>query len=325
MTLFRMMLSGFLVAMLCACGNADGPAEQKSTTPVASAVPARQFKIALVMKTLINPYFAGIEKGARRAQQEFGVDLQVKAGSQETAMEQQIQIVEELIDLKVDAIVISPGDSKRPIPILKKAQNAGIVIITIDNALDPETMAQNKMQPVPLVSVDNELASYKVARQISQSISKPTKAAVMGGISNAENSQQRIHGALRAFAENRAIQVVDNDTANWRIDEAHNLAKRFFTAHPDIKLVFCANDMMALGTIQYLQESGRKNVTVIGYDAIDEARKAVLAGTLAATVDQQATEQGYQGVALAVRALKGEKLPETVLVNAQVMTPDSLR
>lgn len=187
MTLLRIIASSLLLTVLCACGNSDGPADKQAGAnammqPASSATAPskRPFKIALVMKTLINPYFVDIEKGARRAQRDFGVDLQVKTGSQETAIGQQIQIVEELIDLKVDAIVISPIDSKRPIPILKKAQSAGITIITIDNALDPETLAQNNMQPVPLVSVDNEQASYKVARQISQSINKPTKAAVMG-------------------------------------------------------------------------------------------------------------------------------------------------
>src|SRR6185437_14559396 len=92
-------------------------------------------KIALVMKTLTNPFFIEMERDARRAEKEFGIELQVKTGSDETAVEQQIQIVDDLIQSRVEAIVIAPGDSQRLVPILKKAQAAGIVIINIDNKL----------------------------------------------------------------------------------------------------------------------------------------------------------------------------------------------
>jgi ribose transport system substrate-binding protein len=78
------------------------------------------------MKTLTNPFFIEMEKGARKAEQENAVELLVKTATQETSIEQQIQIVDEMITAKVDAIVIAPGDSLRLVPILKKAQDAGI-------------------------------------------------------------------------------------------------------------------------------------------------------------------------------------------------------
>ena len=78
------------------------------------------------MKTLTNPFFIEMEKGARRAEQTLGVDLLVKTAAQETSIEQQIQIVDDLIAEKVNAIVIAPGDSQRLIPVLKKAADGGI-------------------------------------------------------------------------------------------------------------------------------------------------------------------------------------------------------
>ena len=112
MTRIRLFLASLLLLSLCCCGKSERPQEKAvhDSIPGTASAPQQKLKIALVLKTLTNPYFAGIEKGARRAEQEFGVDLQVKTGSQETAIEQQIQIVEELIELKVDAIVITPGD-----------------------------------------------------------------------------------------------------------------------------------------------------------------------------------------------------------------------
>ena len=325
MTLIRLFLTSLLVTSLCACGDSDRQRGGHDGVAGVASAPVRALKIALVLKTLTNPYFVEVEKGARRAAQQFNIDLEVKTGSQETAIEQQIQIVEELIDEKVDAIVITPGDSRRPLPILKQAQHTGILVVVLDDALDADLMARNSMQTVPLVSTDNEASSYRVVKHVTQSIRQATQAGIIGGVPAAQNSQQRMQGAMRAMDENTAIRIVMQDHGNWRIDQGYDAAARILSAHPDVTLIFCANDMMALGTLQYLQESRRRNVTVIGYDAIAEARSAILAGTLAASVDQRAGEQGYQGIALAVRALQGEKPPATTFVKAQVVTAASLR
>jgi ribose transport system substrate-binding protein len=56
---------------------------------------------------------------------------------------------------------------------------------------------------------------------------------------------------------------------------------------------------------------------VASYNAIDKAKEAILAGTLQATVDQLPMEQGYQGLVYALKALRGESLPEITLVDNQ--------
>jgi len=280
-------------------------------------------KIALVMKTLTNPFFIEMERGARRAEKEFGIELQVKTGSDETAIEQQIQIVDDLIQAHVDAIVIAPGDSQRLVPILKKAQAAGITIINIDNQLDPAVVASQQMTLPPFISTDNEAGAYLATKYLADQVKKPTQAAILEGIRSASNAQMRLAGAKRGFAGNANIHVVASETAEWKIDLAHDVARSVFEAHPQVRLVFCANDMMALGVIKYLQDSGRKGVLVAGYDALDDARAAVKNGTMAATIDQQAAEQGYQGVALAVRALKGQSVPAMLMIDSHLVTANN--
>jgi ribose transport system substrate-binding protein len=315
---------------LAACSDAGKPTVQGVAAPSknagASPPPAATVrKVALVMKTLTNPFFVEMERGARRAEKELGLELLVKTASQETSIEQQIQIVEELIRTKVDAIVIAPGDSQRLVPVLKAAQDAGIPIINIDNRLDPEAMKKHGLHSVPFVSVDNEKAAYASARFIAQQVSKPTQAVILEGIRSADNARQRKEGAERAFKENPLIRIVAAETANWKIDEAYDVSRKLFEAHRDITLVFCANDMMALGVLKYLKESGRPGVKVAAYDALEEARAAVKAGTLAVTVDQQAAEQGYQGILLAHRALKGEPLPEVMLIDTRLVTAEAVK
>jgi ribose transport system substrate-binding protein len=321
-------LSVLLTALaLVACGESSKPASFKVAPEAvaASAIPTdKVLKIALVMKTLTNPFFIEMEKGARRAEAELKVELQVRTAAQETSIEQQIQIVNELIAAKVDAIVIAPGDSISLIPVLQKASAAGIKLVNIDNRLNPQAVQEAGLAPLPFVSVDNEKAAYASAHFIAEGASPGTQAAILGGISSADNAQQRMAGARRAFSENKAITLVASESANWKIDEGYAVTKKIFQSNPQVKLLFAANDMMALGALKYLHDSGRRAVKVAGYDALEEAVAAVKAGKLAVTVNQQAGEQGFQGVALAARLLRGESVPDISLIDTRLVTRKNL-
>jgi ribose transport system substrate-binding protein len=284
---------------------------------------SKKYTIALVMKTLTNPFFIEMEKGARKAEKEFDINLIVKTGAQETSVDQQITIIEELISQSVDAILIAPADSVQLIPVLKKAQDAGIVIINIDNKLDSQAAERVGLANVPFISVDNEQGAYLSAGYISQNVKTPTQAIILEGIVTAKNAQDRKNGALRAFGENKNIQVVASESANWKIDEAYNLSAKLFKDHPDVKLVFCANDMMAFGVIQYLQENSRTDVKVAAYDALAEAMPMLKNGSLQATINQQAAIQAYTGVQYAIQALKGKQLPPITLLAVLLVTREN--
>lgn len=299
---------------------------QEATPPPAAAAEdaAATLTVALVMKTLTNPFFVEMEKGARQAEEELGIHLLVRTGAQETSIEQQISIIKELIAEKVDAIVIAPADSQALIPVLKEAQDAGIIIVNVDNQLDPAVAANMGLHDVPFISVDNEQGAYLSASYISEQIMTPTEVIILEGIRSAGNAQDRKNGALRAFNENPNITVVAMETANWKIDEAHDVTAQLFRKHPDVGAIFCANDMMAFGVLQYLEEAGKADVLVAAYDALAEAKDAIRAGQLQATVDQQAALQAYTGVQYAVRAVGGETLPPETLVDVLLVTNDTV-
>jgi ribose transport system substrate-binding protein len=311
---------------LVACGQSSGPSV--STTGQAPAAPApvvAKKEIGLVMKTLTNPFFIEMEKGARRAEQELGLSLKVKTAAQETSIEQQIQLVEDLIAAKVDAIVIAPGDSQRLVPTLKKAADAGIKIINIDNRLDPETVKLTGLAPIPFISVDNYAGGYKAGKFLAEGVTAPTEAAILEGIRSADNGRQRMEGAKKALLENKDIKLVASETANWNIDEAYAVTKAIFRKHPNIKLLFAANDMMAIGAAKYLQDSGKSNVKIAGYDALNEAATEIKAGRMGATIDQQAAEQGYQGVALALKLIQGSGVPDNTTIETRLVTAATLK
>jgi ribose transport system substrate-binding protein len=307
---------GYPPVMLAAAGSQ--PAE-------ATSKPAPSITIGLIMKTLTNPFFVDMERGARRAESELGIRLVVKTGAQETSISQQIAIVEEMTAQRIDAIVIAPGSSTELVLPLKKAQDADIRIVNIDNRLDADFSKRVGLRGVPFVSVDNEKGAYLSARYIAQKARRPARAAILEGIRAADNARQRLAGALRAFKEVPSVQVVATDTANWKIDEAAAVTAKILDRHPDLRLLFCSNDMMALGAIQHLQRSGRRDVLVAGYDALAEAIKAIRNGTLQATVDQQAAQQGYLGIRYALELIRGAAPPPETIVDVKLITKETLR
>lgn len=278
-----------------------------------------KYEIALVMKTLTNPFFITMERGAREAEKDLGVKLIVKTGSQETAIAQQIDIIRKLIKDKVDAIVIAPASSIELVPVLAQAQEAGIVIVNIDNELDADTSAKFKLIDVPFISVNNEEGAYLATKYISENVTKKSKAVLLEGIRSAKNGIDRKKGAMRAFNENKNIDVIASETANWKIDEAYEVFQNLWSEYKDIDLVFCANDMMALGVVQFLQENNIKNIKIAAFDNIEEIKPHLKSGAVSVTIDQQADVQGYKGIETAYKLLKKEPI-ESVTVSVIIIT-----
>ena len=315
------------VAGLVACGQSTGPSvttDSGSASP-ASAPSTAKREVGLVMKTLTNPFFVEMERGARRAESELGIALKVKTAAQETSIEQQIQLVDDLIAAKVAAIVIAPGDSQRLIPSLKKAIDAGIKVVNIDNRLAPDALKLAGIAPIPFVGVDNEAGAYKAGKFLTEGVRVSTEAAILEGIRSADNAHQRLTGARRALSENKYVNLVASEAADWEINVAYEVTKGIFAKNPQVKLVFAANDMMAMGAIKFLQESGRKQVKVVGYDALEEALAEIKGGRMAATIDQQAAEQGYQGVQLAVKLMRGADVPNMTTIDTRLVTASGTR
>lgn len=325
--LFRRGLGRAMIWLLAALLTAacDSPSPDAGTGADAGEQPTESpSTVALVMKTLTNPFFVNMERGARRAAAEFGIDLMVKTAAEETSIEQQVGIVEDLVRQEVDAIVIAPGDSVELVPVLKTASDAGIVVINIDNRLDPEFSASAGLVGVPFISVDNRAGARNSADHIVAMTEGEGKALIMEGIRGALNAEHRKQGALEAFDAAENISVVAMESANWKIEEGYELMKRWLEEYPDATLLFAANDMMALGALNAIDEAGRDDIRVAAFDALEQAREAIRANRLDATIDQRADRQGYLGVEFAVRALKGESLPAETLIDTELVTIDNV-
>lgn len=272
--------------------------------------PAGKPKIALVMKSLANEFFSTMAEGARKHHEAHPAeyDLIVNGTKNETDLAEQVNIVEQMIARQVNAIVIAPADSKALVTVLKRAKEAGVLVVNIDNKLDAEVLKQAGLS-VPFVGPDNRAGARKVGDELGKHLQAGDKVAIIEGIPTAFNGQQRRLGfedAMKAAGMN----IVTIQSGNWEMDKANTVAAAILTEHPDLKAILCANDNMALGAVSAIQAAGRSGkVLVVGFDNIRAIRPMLADGRVVATADQHADQLAVYGIEAALKILRGEAPP----------------
>ena len=282
------------------CGKTDSQSGSSAKKP----------KIALVMKSLANEFFSTMAHGAKKHQSANAAsyDLVVNGIKDETDLAQQVNLVEQMIAQRVNAIVIAPADSKALVTVLKRAKEAGILIINIDNKLDAEVLKQAGLT-VPFVGPDNRAGARKVGEALASKLKAGDKVAIIEGIPTAFNGQQRRLGFEDAMKAG-GMNIVGVQSGQWEMEKANGVAAAMLSEHSDLKAILCANDNMALGAVAAIQAAGKTGkVLVVGFDNIGAIKEMVGDGRVVATADQHGDQLAVFGIEAALKILKGEAAP----------------
>jgi ribose transport system substrate-binding protein len=282
---------------------------------------SNQPTIALVLKTLNNPFFLDMRKGAEETAKKLGVNLTVQAAEREVDVEKQMQIIENLIQTKVAALCITPSGSKEVVPAIVKANQANIPVIIVDTRVNAEALQAAQGKVAGFIGSDN-LAGGRVAGElVAQKLNGKGKVAILEGIPGHETGDSRLKGFREVMAKHPGIQIVSSQTANWERDQGFNVFQNMLQAHPDIQALFACSDLMALGAVEAIAAAGKTGkIIVVGFDAFSEAREAVNKGTMHGTVAQSPYEMGKTAVENAAKILQGEKIQEDISLGVQLVT-----
>ena len=277
------------------------------------------------MKAASNPFFARMEEGAQKAADSLGVNLLVGTITKETDIEQQISIIENMIVQSVQAILVAPADSKAIVNVLKKAQNQNIQIINIDNRIDSPTAQAAGLNIACYIGVDNKLGGQMAGDYLVALMGGKGNVAMLEGIRGVDNAKARKAGFLKSI-EGTEIKLVASQSANWAQDEGLDVFSNMLQAFPNINGLFCANDMMALGAIQAIEQAGKTGeIFVTSYDNLKAAQQAILADKLFGTIEQHPEMMGFEGVVAAVDLIYGRTVPKEKLVQLELVTKKSLQ
>jgi ribose transport system substrate-binding protein len=266
------------------------------------------YEIGLSISTLNNPFFVALKEGAEEQANEMDATLTVADAQNDAA--KQVNDVEDMIQKGMDLILINPTDSEAVGAAVQAANDAGIPVITVDrNAETGEVVAH--------VASDNVAGGQLAGDYMVELVGEGQKVVELEGIPGASATRDRGQGFNEAI--DGKLEVVAKQSANFDRAEGLTVMENILQDNKDIVAVFAHNDEMALGAVQALEAAGMSDVKVIGFDATDDAVKAVEGGTMAATVAQKPAEIGKLGVEAAINHLKGETVEEYIPVELELI------
>jgi len=266
--------------------------------------PSAAMRIGFVVTTLSNPFFVDMVAGAKEEIAKHpNFELLVQAPEQASDNERQLQLVENLITQRVNALCVVPADSKSIVAAVVRANRANVAFINVDNRIDNLAMKAANARIEGFVGSDNFAGGVLAGEFVIAKTNAKGKVAILEGVSGVEAGAQRKAGFLEALKKAPDLHVVASQPADWSREKGLNVFQSIYQANPDLAALFACNDEMALGALRALPAP--RKVIVVGFDATKDAVDAVERGEMDATVAQKPREMGRQAVTMAIGAAQG--------------------
>lgn len=280
--------------------------------------PATGLKIAVVPKGTAHIFWKTVEAGARAAGKEGGAQILWNGPAEETDVTGQIAILEDFITQGVKAIVMAACDAKALVPVVQKARAKGIPVITIDSGIETA-------DALSFVATDNVAGAKMGAQKLAELIGKKGKVGLIPFIKGAATSDMREQGFKEGIAAFPEIQLVSTLYSQSDATQAMQKTEDMLTSVPDLAGIFAANEPAVVGAANVLKQRNLAGkVKLVGFDASDAELTALKEGVVQALVVQNPYKMGFEGVRLALQAIKGEKIPERVDTGVTIVTKDNL-
>jgi ribose transport system substrate-binding protein len=267
-------------------------------------------RVAFVMKTLNHPFFLDMQRGAQEAADRAGLQLVVQAAEREIDVEKQMQIIENLLQTGIRALIVTPSGSREIASAIVKANRAGVPVVVVDTRVDAKAAADNNLKMASFIGSDNYEGGRLAGEYLAKATGGKARVAILEGIPGHETGDSRLRGFRDAVQQHPGMTIVASQPANWERDQGFTVFQNMLQAHADIDAVFACSDLMALGALEAIAAAGRSGrIRVVGFDALDDARKAIEAGRMEASVAQSPRDMGRIAVESAAKVLRGESIP----------------
>ena len=260
------------------------------------AVPAyAQTRIALVVKSLGNGFFDAAHKGADEAAAELGDVEIIYTGPTAATAEAQIEVINSLIAQQVDAIAISANDPDALVPVLKKAMDRGITVISWDSGVAAEG------RQLHLNPSDTNLIGETIIKLAADYLPEGGDVAILSAASTATNQNAWIEAAKAVLPEkfpniNLVATVYGDDDSVKSTDEAKGL----IASYPDLKAIIAPTTVGVVAAAQVVTDQnliGKINVT--GLALPSEFKQFIDNGASQAVALWNPIDLGYSAVQLA--------------------------
>ena len=260
-------------------------------------------EIAIVLKTLGNPFWETMKTGIEAKAAELGVKVDIFAATSEDDVEGQLTILENAVSKGYKAIGVAPLSPTNLNNVIAQAMQDGIYVVNIDEKVDVDALKALGGNVMGFVTTDNVAVGKLAGADICAKLPDGGEVAIIEGKAGNASGLDRRNGAQAAFDEQANITLVESQPADWDRTKAYDVATNYITKHPDLKAIYCCNDTMAMGAMEAVKAAGA-DIMVYGTDGNDDAVAAVQAGELAGTVAQDPAGIGARALEMLVDMIK---------------------
>ena len=299
----------------------DKPGADAKTTPTGGGGEMK-YTIAVIPKGTAHQFWQAVKAGADAAGAEDKVTIVWKGPTPEDDVTNQIEVVEAQITNKVDGIVLAAVDATALVNVVKKAQEKGIPVVTIDSGIkEPITSAY--------IATDNVKGGMAAADTLAKEIGEKGDVGMLifgkGSVSSDER-QKGFEDGIKKYPKIKLVSTLEANDATKGVNAATNM----LTANPGIVGIFAANEPNGVGTSQVLTQMKKNGVIkLVAYDSSDKELEALNNGTIQALIVQDPFQMGYKGVKTVLKAIKKEPITDkvidsgmTVVTKANLQTPE---
>lgn len=262
--------------------------------------------IAIVSKGFQQQYWQAVKKGAEQEAKKQGAEMSFEGPAEETDVETQVNQLSTNVGKQPDAIGLAAVDSRAVTPYLKQARNQHTPVVAFDSGVD---------SPIPrtTVATDNEGSGALAAKHMAKAVHGKGKVGMVVHSQTAASGVERRDGFKNWMKKHApGVKLLPVQYGDGDQTKSADITKAMVAANPDIKGVFGSNEGSALGVIQGVKETNRRDIKTVGFDSGQGQIDALNNGRLTGAITQDPIAVGKQVVRQSLRALKGKKVKKTV-------------
>lgn len=281
-------------------------------------------KVGAVVISLTNAFWANMKDCYEEAGRELGIDIDVQTGTTEGDTASQLDVLMTMADMDYDVIIVSPIDGTNLIPGIVKCNENGVKVINLGPGVDVAALKDAGGHLDAKITVDFAEQGQRVANDMIERLPDGGQVAVLAGLAGAGQSEGRTKGFVETIGTNDAFELVATQNCDWDATLAYDATKALITEYPELKGIFCCNDVMALAAVEALAAEGKEGVLVYGVDFTDDAREAIKAGTMTGSMSYSSARYTKAALQMAVMLNEGTVFESYVYLPLTLVNVDNV-
>lgn len=270
---------------------------------------AKPVTVGMSFQELNNEYFVTMKESLEQAAKEINATVYTADAAHDTS--KQISDIEDMIQKKIDILLINPADSVGAEAAVLAAKKAGVVVVAID--------AQANGPIDSFVGSKNYDAGFLAGEHLAKSLGNKGNVAILDGIPVVP-ILERVRGFEDAIKKHPDMHVITKLNGKQERDTAMSVTENMLQSNPTLKGIFSVNDVGSLGALAAIQASGR-DVKLVSVDGSPEAVAEIAKGNtpFIATSAQYPRDQVRIGLAIAMAKHWGANVPAAIPVDVKLI------